>query len=148
MVKQIIKIDTIIPFEVWFPNKRTLQPVAWETQYIDIIQKKFAVMSHQDSHSVLTNKINSIDHNKYIEQALEQIDIWKPTILFIEKNYIEKVENITGLQFNQEKKFENASRHQFISPLKFTDLKNEMQEKVLEELDYEIGFYNKCIDLH
>ena len=105
-------------------------------------------MSYQDSHSVLISKIDNIDHNKYIEQALEQIDIWKPTILFTDKKYIEKMETITGLQFDQKRKFENASRHQFISPLKFTDLKNEMQEKVLEELAYEIGFYNKCIDLY
>ena len=45
---------------------------------------------------------------------------------------------------DQNKQFENVS----VNPVKFEHLDNTMQEKVLDELDYEIGFYNKCIDLH
>jgi hypothetical protein len=63
---------------------------------------------------------------------------------YTDKKYIEKVENITGLQFDQNKQFENVS----VNPVKFEHLDNTMQEQVLEGLEHEIGFYNKCIDLN
>ena len=143
-LKEVLNIDHVLHFSVWFMNRRFLKPIEWETQYVDIIQKKFAVMLPEDWIFLRTNKYDRIDHNKYVEQALEQIDIWKPTILFTDKKYIEKMETITGLQFDQNKQFENVS----VNPVKFEHLDNIMQEKVLDELDYEIGFYNKCIDLH
>jgi len=143
-LKEVYNIDHVLHFSVWFLNRRFLKPVEWETQYIDIIQKKFAVMLPEDWIFLRTNKFDKIDHKKYVEQALEQIDIWKPTILYTDKKYIEKVENITGLQFDQNKQFENVS----VNPVKFEHLDNTMQEQVLKGLEHEIGFYNKCIDLN
>jgi len=143
-LKEVLNIDHVLHFSVWFMNRRFLKPIEWETQYVDIIQKKFAVMLPEDWIFLRTNKFDKIDHKKYVEQALEQIDIWKPTILYTDKKYIEKTETITGLHFDWTKKFQNAS----INPVKFEHLDNTMQEEVLEELEYEIGFYNKCIDLN
>ena len=143
-LKEVLNIDHNLHFSVWFMNRRFIKPVEWETQYVDIIQKKFAVMSSDDWIFLRTNQYHRIDHNKYVEQALEQIDIWKPTILFTDKQYIERMETITGLHFDRTKQTENKS----VNPVKFEHLDNTMQEQVLEQIQHEIGFYKKCIDLH
>lgn len=134
----------VMDFNIWFDNKHQLYP-DWKPQYLDIIQKKFAVLTVEDSIYLATNNTHLIDHNKYLTQALEQIDLWQPTILTTSQDYITEVERLAGLTHAPGLRHQNVTDDLISNTLKFNDLNPIQQDRVQQELSYEVRFYEQCI---
>ena len=151
-LKDVCKIDHIMNFEVWFMNKRKLKPVAWDFQYIDLITKKFPVLEKYDWLKLQEDKVDTIDHSKYVDLALEEIAIWKPTVIKLEQNHVKQMRELLNeyypgeFEFEERMRFYNSKKDFNIDyTLTFDQLSSNMQSQVLEELDDEIRFYEQCL---
>jgi len=155
-LQKVYHINQKMDFKIWFMNKRTLKPVAWEYQYIDVIRKKFAVMSDEDWNTLQNDSAVALDHHRWVEQALEELEHWKPYILTVEQDHVNKVQIILDnkcpgmFKFNEDMRYENRSKDIIESrnQINFDDLDNSTKNRVLDELADERGFYQKCINLH
>ena len=137
-------------FEVWFMNKRKLKPVAWDFQYIDLITKKFPVLKKYDW--LKLQEDNDIDHSKYVDLALEEIAIWKPTVIKLEQNHVKQMRELLNeyypgeFEFEERMRFYNSKKDFKIDYiLTFDQLSSSMQSQVLEELADEVRFYDLCL---
>ena len=133
-----------IDFELWFLNKRVIEPIQWDFQHIDILTK-FMAMEHANPAML---KYQPLDHDKYYSQAMKQIEIWKPTVLILENNHQQGVQKVLDQYYPGEFEFDNqhSKDNASVNGLQFETLNDSMQNRILEELDTEIKFYNQWLN--